>query len=144
MNHQSISIKEINLEEYIEKSEDINILVTTSYNKETKNGKCRSLLLYKNHNKCIEETVVNATSPNYVMILGLQEAVKHIKLPNVNVCIITGIHVGFKAATKNKGLYANEVNEIVDIVKGQGNTISSIAITDGMDEIKRIIRKYEG
>lgn len=28
-------------------------------------------------------------------------------------------------------------------VQGQGNTISSIAITDGMDEIKRIIRTYE-
>ena len=83
-----------------ENSEDINIMVTTSYNKETKNEKCRCLLLYKNHNKYIEEMVVNAISPNHVMILGLIEAVKHIKLQNVNVCIISGIHVGFKTAAK--------------------------------------------
>lgn len=143
MNHQSISIKEINLEEYIENSEDINILVTASYQKETSVGKYRCLLCYKNHKKYIEEQMTDIVSPNHVMVLGLIEAVRHIKLQNVNVCIISGIYVGFKAAAKNKGIYASEVNEIVDIVEEQGNTISSIAITDGMDEIKRIMRKYE-
>ena len=48
-----------------------------------------------------------------------------------------------KQQQKNKGLYASEVNDIVDIVESQGNTISSIAITDGMDEIKRIMKTYE-
>lgn len=143
MRHQSISIKEIDLEKYIEDSEDINILVTTSYQKETSVGKYRCLLCYKNHKKYIEGTIANVVSPNHVMVLGLIEAVGHIKLHNLNVCIISGIYVGFKAAAKNKGIYANEVNEIVNIVKEQGNTISSIAITDGMDEIKRIMRKYE-
>lgn len=81
-------------------------------------------------------------SPNHVMVLGLIEAVKHINLHNVNVCIISGIYVGFKGAMKNKGLYAKEVNELVDILKGQGNIVSSIAITDGMDEIKKIVKMY--
>lgn len=34
--HQSITLQEINLEKYIEKSNDINILVMASYYKETK------------------------------------------------------------------------------------------------------------
>ena len=144
MKHHSMSIKEMDLERYIEDSVDINILVKTSYQKETSVGTYRCLLLYKQHKKYIENTIANVVSPNHVMVLGLIEAVKHIKLHNVKVCIISGIYVGFKAAAKNKGMYANEVNEIVDIVEKQGNTISSIAITDGMDEIKRIMRKYEG
>ena len=36
------------------------------------------------------------------------------------ICLWT-IYDGLKGATKNKGLYSKEVNELVDIVKGQGN-----------------------
>lgn len=144
MQHQSISITEINLETYLASSNDINIMVTTSYNKEIGEGKYRCLLLYKQHKRYMENIISNVISPNHTMILGLIEAVKQIKLQNVNVCIITGIHIGFKAAIKNKGLYASEVNEIVGIVEKQGNTISSIAIPDGMNELKRIMTKYSG
>lgn len=144
MQHQSIRIEEIDLERYIQESEDINILVTTSYDKGTGVGKYRCLLLYKQHKRYIEDTMPNVISPNHVMILGLLEVVKYIKLHDVNVCIISGIHVGFKAAAKKKGLYADEINEIINIVEAQGNTISSIAITDGMNEIKRIMKKFEG
>ena len=68
---------------------------------------------------------------------------KHIALHKVNVCIISGIYVGFKNAAENKGKYPKEVNKIVHIVENQGNTISSITITDGVDEIKKyIIKNY--
>lgn len=38
-------------------------------------------------------------------------------------------------------MYSNEVNEIVHLVEEQGNTISSIAITNGMDAIKRYMQE---
>lgn len=140
MSHEAKSITEFDLEQYIQNSNDINILVTSSYYNETGMGTCRCLLLYKHHKKLIEGSFENVKSQNHAMVLGLIEAVKHINLHDVNVCIISGIYVGFKGAMKNKGLYAKEVNELVDIVKGQGNIISSIAITDGVDVIKRIIK----
>ena len=141
MKHQSISIQEIDLEEYIEKSNDINILVKASYHKETDRGQYKCIMLYKQHKKLMKEIIKDAISPNYTMILGLTEAVKHIAIHEVNVCIISGIHVGFKYAAREKGKYPKEVNEIVHIVESQGNTISSITITDGMDEIKKYINK---
>lgn len=143
MQHQSITLQEIDLENYIEKSNDINILVKVSYNKETNRGQYNCMMLYRQHKKLIEGIIEEAISPNYTMILGLIEAVKHIALHGVNVCIISGIYVGFKYAVKNKGKYPKEVNEIVHTVERQGNTISSITITDGMDEIKKyIVRNY--
>ena len=139
MQHRSITLQEIDLEKYIEKSNDINILVKVSYNKETNRGQYKCMMCYKQHKKLIEGIIEDAVSPNYTMILGLTEAVKHIALHQVNVCIISGIYVGFKNAAKNKGKYPKEVNEIVHIVESQENTISSITITDGMDEIKKYI-----
>ena len=139
MGHEARSITEFALEKYIQSSDDINVLVTSSYYNETGIGKYKCLLLYKQYKKLIEGSYENIISPNHVMVLGLIDAVKHINLHNVNVCIISGIYVGFKGAMKNKGLYVKEVNELVSIVEKQGNTISSIAITDGMDIIKRII-----
>lgn len=139
--HQSIKSHEIDLERYIEKSNDVNILVKASYNKEINRGQYQCMMLYKQHKKLIEGIIDNAISPNYIMILGLIETVKHIALHKVNVCIISGIYVGFKKAAKNKGKYFKEVNEIVHIVESQGNTINSIAITDGMDVIKKYIIK---
>lgn len=140
MEHEAKSITEFDLEKYIEGSDDINILVTASYYKETGIGKYKCLLLYKQYKKLIEGSYENVMSPNHVTVLGLIDAVKHINLHDVNVCIISGIYVGFKGAMKNKGFYAQEVNELVDIIEKQGNTISSVTITDGMDMIKRIIK----
>lgn len=141
MQHQSVTLQEIDLERYIEKSNDINILVRASYYKETNRGQYKCLMLYKQHKKLIEGIIEDAISPNYTMIMGLIEAVKHVALHKVNICIISGIYVGFKYAAKNKGKYPKEVNEIVCIVENQGNMISSITITDGMDEIKKYIIK---
>lgn len=140
MGHETKSITEFDLEKYLQNSNDINILVTASYYKETGTGKYKCLLLYKHHKKFVEGSFENVLSPNHVMVLGLRDTVQHIKLLDTNVCIISGIYVGFKGAKKNKGLYAKEVNEIVNIVENQGNTISSIAITDGMDAIKRVMK----
>ena len=140
MGHEAKSIAEFDLEKYIEDSDDVNILVTASYCKETGIGKYKCLLLYKQYKKLIEGSYDNMISPNHVTVLGLIDAVKHINLHDVNVRIISGIYVGFKSAVKNKGLYAKEVNELVDIVEDQGNTISSVAVTDGMDMIKKIIK----
>lgn len=141
MQHQSIELQEIDLERYIENSNHINILVMVSYNKEIKRGQYKCLMIYEQYKKLIEGTIEDAISPNYTMILGLIETVKHIALHKVDVCIISGIYVGFKKAAKNKGKYPKEVNEIVRIVESQENTISSITITDGMDEIKKYIIK---
>lgn len=54
MNHEEKSITEFNLEEYIQSSNDVNILVTASYYNETSIGTYRCLLLYKQHKKLIE------------------------------------------------------------------------------------------
>lgn len=140
MSHESRSITEFDLEKYIQNSSDVNILVTASYYNETGVGTYKCLLLYKQHRKLIEGSFPDVMSPNHTMVLGLIDAVKHIRLQGVNVCIISGIYVGFKGALKNKGLYAKEVNMLTGLVEKQGNTISSIAITDGMDTIKRIIK----
>lgn len=140
MGHEARSITEFDLKKYIQGSNDVNILVTASYYKETGIGKYKCLLLYKQHKKLVEGSYENIISPNHVTVLGLIDAVRHINLHDVNVRIISGIYVGFKSAMKNEGLYAKEVNELVDIVEKQGNTISSLAILDGMDTIKKIIK----
>lgn len=141
MQHQSISIKEIDIDKYIEKREGVTILVMVSYHKEIKTGKYKCMLCYKQHKKLVEGVIENSFSPNHTMVCGLTEAVKHIRVHNIDVCIVSGIYVGFKSAEKNKGKYPKEVNEIVHIVERQGNTISSIAIVDGMDVIKKYINR---
>ncbi len=141
MEHQEKRIAEFDLEKYLQESDDINILISTSYNKETCIGKYKCLLLYKSKYKMIEGIAENAPSPNYTMIMGLLDAVTHINAKNMNVCIISGIFVGFKAAQNNKGLYANKINQLTRIVEEQGNSISSIAITDGMKTIKNIMQE---
>ena len=144
MSHETKSVVEFDLEKYLQNSNDVNILIIAFYRGERKMGKYRCLLLYKQHMKLVEGSYENVVSPNHAMILGLIDTVKHINLHEVNVCIISGIYVGFKGAMRNKGLYAKEINELVGIVEKQGNTISSIAITDGMDMIKKIIKKKCG
>ena len=49
MGHKSISIREIDLREYLENSVDINILVSAFYSYETHKGRYKYVLLYKNH-----------------------------------------------------------------------------------------------
>jgi hypothetical protein len=141
MAHIEQSIKDFDLEKYLNESNDINILVAASYYHDTGVGKYRCLLVYKQHRKYIVGSVGDAVSPNKTMIKGLIDAVNQIKIHNVNVCIISGIYVGFKAAKKNKGVHSVEVNRLIGIVERQNNTISSIAILDGMEAIKRIIAK---
>lgn len=85
----------------------------------------------------MEGVLENVNSPNHAMVLGLIETVERINLRGINVCFISGIYVGFKGAKRSKGLYAKEINDLVSIIDGQGNSISSITITDGMDEIRR-------
>lgn len=144
MNHESVSITEIDLEKYLKENADIiNVLISAFYSYETRKGRYKNLLLYKGHKLVVEGVLENVNSPNHAMVLGLIETVEHINLRGINVCFISGIYVGFKGAKRGKGLYAKEIKDLVSIVEGQGNTISSIAITDGMDEIKRIIRMYE-
>lgn len=139
MSHEMFSITEFDLREYLSKSDDINILVHSSYYNETRKGKCRCLLVYKRYTLRIDETFEDLNSQNHVTVLGLMEAVKHIKIQGVNVCIISGLHVGFKGAMMGKGAYVAEVNELVRLVKAQKNKIKSITIKDGMEEIRDII-----
>ena len=139
--HEARSITEFDLEKYLEESNDINILVHASFHSDTGTGKYRCLLLYKSHKKYIENTVENVVSPNRTMVYGLLEAVEHINLHHVNVCVISGIYVGFKYASRNKGLYCREVKQIIHILEAQENTVSSIAILNGMREIKSFISK---
>lgn len=143
MNHELKSINEFNIEKYLRESNDINIVVTPSYYWQKEEGAYKCLLSYKHHKKIIEGSVKKCVSANQAMVFGLKEAVGHIRLHGVNVCIISGAYVGFKSAEKNKGVHAKEVNMITSIVEQQGNTISSIAVHDGGAEIKRIINTYK-
>ncbi len=144
MDHEITSIDEFDLMKYLQNSNDINILISASFYGETRIGKYKCRLFFREHTKVLAGCFEQVNSPNHAMILGLLEAVKHINLHKVNVCIISGIYVGFKSAAKGKGLYAKEINRLVDIVEGQGNSISSIVITDGMNVIKKVINDKYG
>lgn len=129
----------MNIENYIKNSKNLIILVTSSYCQENRQGTYTCLMLYENHRKVVTGVLQDMPSANLITVLGVLEAVKQIKLTGVNVCVISYIALGFKGAEVGNGLYADEVNEIVRLIAEQGNTLSSIAVVDGKDVIKKII-----
>jgi hypothetical protein len=137
---RAVRTENFDLQTYLHESNDINILITASYNKTTDIGRYTGLLCYKRHRKLISDTVENAISPNHTMIIGLFDGVQRVRLTNVNICIISGIHMGLKGALKGDGLYAGELQQLMALIEKQGNTVSSIAITNGSAEIKKIIQ----
>lgn len=137
---KTVRKEDFDLQAYLRESEDINILITASYDKAADTGRYTGLLCYKHHRKLITDTVENANSPNHTMIMGLFDGVQRVRLTNVNICIISGIHIGLKGALRGSGLYARELRELMVLIEKQGNTFSSIAITNGSAEIKKVIQ----
>lgn len=137
---RTVRREDFDLQTYLSESEDINILITASYDKAADSGRYTALLCYKQHRKIIAETVEKANSPNHTMIMGLFDGVRRVRLTNVNICMISGIHIGLKGALRGSGLYAGELRELMSLIEKQGNTFSSIAITNGSAEIKKIIQ----
>jgi len=137
--HEIKRVNEMDIENYIKNSRDLIIMVTSSYCQEDRQGTYTCLLLYQGHRKVVTGVFQDVPSANLITVLGVLEAVKQIKLTGVNVCVISYIALGFKGAKVGNGLYANEVNEIVRLIAEQGNTLSSIAVIDGKDIIKKII-----
>lgn len=137
---RAVRTEDFDLQTYLHESSGINILITASYDKTTDIGRYTGLLCYKQHRKIISETVEKAISPNHTMIMGLFDGVRRVRLTNVNICIISGIHMGLKGALNGNGMYAGELQQLMDLIEKQGNTVSSIAITNGSAEIKRIIQ----
>ena len=137
---RAVRTENFDLQTYLHESNDINILITASYDKATDIGRYTGLLCYKRHRKLISNIVENAISPNHTMIIGLFDGVQRVRLTNVNICIISGIYMGLKSALSGNGLYAGELQQLMTLIEKQGNTVSSIAITNGSAEIKRIIQ----
>ena len=137
---RAVRTENFDLQTYLHESNDINILITASYDKATDIGRYTGLLCYKRHRKLISNIVENAISPNHTMIIGLFDGVQRVRLTNVNICIISGIYMGLKSALSGNGLYAGELQQLMALIEKQGNTVSSIAITNGSAEIKRIIQ----
>lgn len=141
--HEIKRVNEIDIENYIKNSNDIIIVVTSTYKQENRQGTYTCLLLYNNHRKVITDVLQDMPSANLITVLGVLEAVKHIKLTDVNICVISYIALGFKGAESGNGLYSKEVNDILRVIAGQGNTLSSIAVVDGKDVIKKMIVKEQ-
>ncbi len=141
--HEIKRTNEIDIENYIRNSNDLIILVTASYCQENRQGTYTCLMLYQGHRKVITNVLQDMPSANLITVLGVLEAVKQIKLTGVNVCVISYIALGFKGAEVGNVLYANEVNGIVRVIAEQGNTLSSIAVVDGKDVIKKIIAEKQ-
>ena len=78
------------------------------------------------------------------MIIGLFDGIGRVRLREVNIRVISGIRIGFKYAKKGKGLYANELNELLAVAQKQGNTVGSIAITNGSAQIRKMILEGSG
>lgn len=136
-------ITEFDLQNYLNNNNDVNVLVSTSYCSQTMTGICRCLLLYKGAYKLLELHQENVQSPNHTMVLSLSDCMKQLSKSGFTICIISGIYVGFRKALSGKGVYADEVNDILYYAEKNGNEIKSIAIPDGMEEIKSIIARYE-
>ena len=141
--HEIKRTNEIDIENFVRNSNDLIILVTSSYCQENRQGTYICLLLYQGHRKVITDVLQDMPSANLTTVLGVLEAVKHIKLTNTNVCVISYIALGFKGVEFGNVLYANEVNEIVRLITAQGNTLSSIAVVDGKDVIKKIMAEEQ-
>ena len=136
---------EFDLQNYLEHSDDLNILVKASYSYHTRIGAYKCMLVYKKYQKIISGTVQNADSTHRVIIAGLFDALGRIKLHNANICVISDTYIGFKGALKGKGVYVQEINQLIDLAEKQGNSLSSIAFTDGIHEIKKVMnRKLDG
>lgn len=141
--HEIKRTNEMDIENFVNNSNDLIILVTSSYNQENRQGTYTCLLLYQGHRKVITDVLQDMPSANLITVLGILDAVKQIKLTGVNVCVISYIALGFKGAEFGNGLYVNEVNDIVRLIAEQGNTLSSLAVPDGKDVIKKIIVKEQ-
>ncbi len=137
--HEIKRVNEIDIENYIKNSNDIIIMVMSSYSQEDRRGTYTCLMLYQDHRKVITNVLQDVSSANLTMLLGVLEAVKHINLTNINVCIISYIALGFKGVEKGNGLYVNDVTAILKEIASQGNTLSSLVVPDGKEIIKRII-----
>lgn len=141
--HEIKRVNEIDIENYIKNSKDLIIMVTSSYCQEYRQGTYTCLMLYQDHRKVITGVLQDMPSANLITVLGVLEAVKHIKLTGVNVCVISYIALGFKGAEVGNGLYVDEVNDIVKVIAAQGNTLSSLAVVDGKDVIKKMIAEEQ-
>lgn len=137
--HIETRIEDFDLETWLKNTKDVTIFISASYDKTSDTGIYHGLLCYKHHRKAISGTVENALSPNHTMIIGLFDGIGRVRLHGVNICVISGIRIGFKYAEMGKGLYAEELNELLAIAQKQRNTVSSIAITNGSAQIKKII-----
>ena len=133
--HTETRIEDFDLETWLKNTNDVTILISASYDKTSDTGIYRGLLCYKHHRKAISGTVEKALSPNHTMIIGLFDGIGRVRLREVNIRVISGIRIGFKYAKKGKGLYANELNELLAVAQKQGNTVGSIAITNGSAQI---------
>ena len=137
--HEIKRTNEIDIESYIRNSKDIIIMVMSSYSQEDRLGTYTCLMLYQGYKKIITNVLQDMSSANLTTLLGVLEAVKHINLTNVNVCIISYIALGFQDVKKGNGLYVNDVTAILKEIVSQGNTLSSLVVPDGKEIIKRII-----
>ena len=137
--HKETRIEDFNPETWLKNTKDVTIFISASYDKASDTGIYHGLLCYKHHRKAISGTVENSLSPNHTMIIGLFDGIGRVRLRGVNICVISGIRIGFKYAEKGKGPYAEELNELLAVAKKQGNTVSSIAITNGSPQIRKMI-----
>lgn len=137
--HIETRIEDFDLAAWLKNTNDVTILISASYDKTSDIGIYHGLLCYKHHRKAISGTVKNALSPNHTMVLGLSDGIRRVRLHGVNIRIIAGIRIGFKYAEKGKGLYSEELNELLCVAKKQGNTVSSITITNESAQIRQKI-----
>ena len=137
--HTETRIEDFDLGTWLKNTSDVTILISASYDKTSDTGIYHGLLCYKHHRKAISGTVENALNLNHTMIAGLSDSIGRVRLRGVNIRVISGIRIGFKYAEKGKGLYANELNELLAIAQKQGNTVGNIAITNGSALIRKMI-----
>ena len=137
--HTETRIEDFDLEIWLKNTNDVTILISASYDKSSDAGIYHGLLCYKHHRKAITATVENALSPNHTMIAGLSDGIGRVRLRGVNIRVISGIRIGFNYAEKGKGLHADRLNELLAIAQKQRNTVSSIAITNGSAQIRKMI-----
>ena len=141
--HVDTRIEHFDLEGWIQKTQDVTVLISASYDKESDTGIYSGLLCYKHHRKNISGTVENAISRNHTMIIGLFDGIGRIRLQGINICVISSLRIGFKYAETGKRMYAEELNQLIAAARNQGNTISSIAIINGLTQIQKIIKGEE-
>ena len=140
MEYKSVKERTFDIEGYIKNSTDINIVMYADYDGMTGVGMYNGVMCYKSHTKYICRRLERMTDSTSVLIVGIYDAIKKVKLHNAKICIVLGNSIGFQSLSRNRSTkHTEELAELVRDAEAEQNTFSSLTVTHGQEIIRHFV-----